>query len=369
MDICPQYVPPVVEYEVKIKRELFLPSVQLYEAGKFEESFRTFLRYVNEEAALACETSPNHWVIPHGSIVVEINITPEGMLEITAPFVKLPPDKRAPLLRQVLELNTNTLTLPRLVLRDDGLTFEFRCPIQLAEPNKMYRVLFEICINGDSLDDEYVTKFGAVPLREKQVTVLPEEQVERAWQVYSSTLAEAKRAADYYMSKRWSGFAFEILGIALMQLDHVIAWQGFLRTRMERTIQHLWDQRSPEDIHGLLARDIEEYMNIDRATFAADFYRADFFINAKKSAEIEACRKSMNQRWEWAREDRSRRNNHGVAICYLFAAYEVLYNYFVPQRLHEELAATLTAMSGQEWEAAGEHAWASFQKIMDPAFE
>jgi len=368
MDLCPQYVPPVVEYEVKLKRELFPTAVQLYEAGKFEESFRTFLRYVNEEAAVACEKTPNHWVIPHGSIVVEIRITPDGQLEITAPFVKLPPDRRAPLLRQVLELNTGTLTLPRLVLRDDGLTFEYRCPLALAEPNKMYRVLFEICINGDTFDDEYVTKFGAVPLREKQVTSLPEEQVEQAWQVFGEALSEAKRSAEYYMSKRWSGFAFEILGIQLMRIDHVIAPQGFLRTRMERTINHLWDKRSAEEIHGLLMRDIEEYLKLDRETFAADFYRADFFINAKKSAEIEACRKSMGTRWEWAKEDRAHRNNHGVAICYLFAAYEVLYNFFVPAELAAELASTLAAMSGQEWEIAGEHAWQSFQKIMDPAF-
>lgn len=368
MDLCPQYVPPVVEYEVKLKRELFQPAVQLFEEGKHEEAFRTFLRYINEEAALACETSPRHWVIPHGSIVLELRITDDDEVVITAPFVKLAPERRAPLLRQVLELNTGNLTLPRLILKDDGLTFSYRCPLRLAEPNKMYRVLFEICINGDSFDDEYVTKFGAVPLREKQVTFLPAEQVEQAWQVFRGTLEQAKRSADYYMSKRWAGFAFEILGIALMQIDHVISAQGFLRTRMERSINHLWEQRSPEEIHGVLAREVEEYLALDRETFAADFYVADFFINAKKSAELEACRKSMGTRWEWAKEDRAHRNNHGVAVCYLFAAYECLYNFFVPPALREEYTATLTAMSGQDWELAGEHAWQSFNRIMDPAF-
>jgi hypothetical protein len=369
MELCPHYRKPVVEYESKLNRDLWQPTVKLYEEKKYEECFRMLLRYINSEAAETCEKEPGYWVIPHGSLIVEIRITEDGMLEVTAPFLKLPAERRAPLLRQVLELNTMTLTLPKLMLKDDGLSFVYRTPMALAEPFKMYGVLYDICIYGDSSDDEFISKFGAVPLREKEVTYLPKEQVDLAWQGFQELLAEGKQFCDYYIGKRWYGFAFEMPGIALMQIDHVISPQGYLRTRLERSISHVWDQRSSEEIANSFSREVEEFQKLDRAAFEADFYKTSFFVSGKKSAEIAACQKNMNQRWEWAKEDKARSSGLGVAVCYLFAAYNVLYSYFVPASLQEELTTTLTAMGGKSWEEAGELAWASFQKIMDPSFE
>lgn len=369
MELCPDYTQPVVEYEKKLNRALWQPAAKLFDEKKYAESFRMLLRYINEEATSLYEKEPDHWVIPHGSLLVDIKITPDEMVEVTAPFVKLPSERRAPLLRQVLELNTMTLTLPRVILKDDELTFVYRTPLALAEPSKLYWVIYEICINGDSFDDEYISKFGAVPLREKEVTYLSEDQVERAWNLFQNTLTEAKTYADYYLSKRWYGYAFEIQGIALMRIDHTAPPQGYLRTRIGRSINHVWSDRSSEEVSGLLARDLDEYRKIDRATFAADFYKTNFFVSGKKSAEMEACRKNMNQRWEWAKEDRAHRNGQGVAVCYLFAAYNVLYSFFLPQKLQAELVANLAAMGGKTWDEAGEIAWVSFQKIMDPAFE
>ena len=369
MELCPPYIQPVVEYEKKLNRDLWQPAVKLFDEKQYAESFRMLMRYINEEAATRYEIAPNRWSIPHGSLVVDIALTEDGMVEITAPFVKLPAERRAPLLRQVLELNTRTLTLPRAVLKDDGFTFVYKTPLALAEPSKMYWVLYDICLNGDSFDDEYINKFGAVALREKEVTYLPDEQVERAWQIYQDTLTEAAGYADYYTGKRWYGYSFEIQGIGLMRIEHAVAPQGFLRTRLERSISHVWDHRSAEDISNILIREIEEFRSLDRATFAEDFYKTNFFVSAKRTAEMETCRKDMNRRWEWAKEDRAHRNGQGVSICYLFAAYAVLYNFFVPEILQEELVTTLKAMAEKPWDEAGERAWESFQKIMDPAFE
>ncbi|NMB76253.1 MAG: YbjN domain-containing protein [Myxococcales bacterium] len=368
MDLCPRYIEPIVEYESKLNIELYQSAVKLFESKMYEESFRVLLNYINQEMAKSCEKEHNHWVIPHGSLILEIRITPDAMLEIRAPFVKLPPDRRAPLLRQALEFNTHPLTLSRLVLQDDGLTFVYRAPLSLAEPFKTYGIIHEICINGDSSDDEYITKFGALPLREKQVTYLPKQQVDRAWQVYQELLAEAQRYSDYYTQKRWHGFDFEIQGIALMRIDHAVSPQGYLRTRLERSVNHVWAQRSAEEIANLLRRDLDEYRRIERAAFDRDFYKTTFFVSAKKTAEIGACQKNMAQRWSWAQEDRAHRNAQGVAFCYLFAAYNLLYSFFVPPKLHAEIVGTLRAMGGKGWEEAGELAWANFQKIMDPAY-
>ncbi len=177
-------------------------------------------------------------MIPHGSLILEIRITPDGFIEITAPFVRISEEKRAPLLRQALEINTAPLTLPQLILENSEFRFFFRTPLPLAHPDKMYRVLFEICIYGDSFDDELITRYGAQPLRPKKVKPFTQKKIEKAWQTYRSILEEARQDAQQFAAKRLWGFGFEILGIALMCIDHCIAPQGYLRTRLERSINH-----------------------------------------------------------------------------------------------------------------------------------
>lgn len=91
-------------------------------------------------------------------------------------------------------------------------------------------------------------------------------------------------------------------------------------------------------------------------------------MHAKKTADIHACRQNMEQRWEWAKEDRARNDFRGVAFYYLLSAYNLLCNTFVPEILEKELVSTLKAMGGKDWDKAGILAWESYQKMMDPAF-
>ncbi len=369
MDNCPPYYQPIVSYESTLRLDLYRAAGKLFEERKYEESFRALLGSINEDAARKGEKEKSRWEVPHGSLVLEIRLDPGGWVELRAPFVKLSPERRAAPLRQTVELNTYNLRLSKLLLDGDGLGFFCRVPLELAEPGKMYGIISEICFCGDSYDDEYISRFGALPLREKQVTALPPAQIEQAWRLYQGILQEAKKYSEYYASRRWHGFNFEILGIALYRVDHAVAPQGYLRTRLERSVNHVWDERSAEEIAGILTRDLDEFVRLERSSFDGDFYRADFFVSSKKFAEVQACKKQMSRRWEWAQEDRAHGNWQGVVICYLFSAYNLLYSFFLPPHLQQELVGTLDAMGGLSWEEAGKLAWSSFQKMMDPAYE
>ncbi len=368
MELTPVYVEPINRYFNKVDSSLYREACALYEEGKHEEAFRVFMRYLNREMAESCEMEPGLWRIPHGSIVVDISIR-DGVLDVTAPFVKLPSERLAPVLRQVFDINTRVLTLPRITLQDDALTFHYSCPLSLAEPFKTYGVLREICINGDAYDDEFIDEFGAVALREKEVTDLPAETVEQAWQRYHELLDEVLTYDEYYDNKRWYGFSYDIMGIGLMRIDYTLAPQGFLRTRLERAISTLWDKRPLEEVVVTLREKIRAFKTIPRETFDKDFYRSTFFMNDRCSGEVEAARKALGNRHEWATQDRSGRNATGVVMNYVFGAYDLLYKYFLPESLEEELVTTLTACSRRPWPEAADLAWASFQKIMDPAFQ
>lgn len=368
MDLSPNYFDPVNRYESKIDRELYRSSVKLYDAGNFEESFRTFMNYVNSEMTEKYEIEKNHWRMPHGSLMVDIALTPEGNLDVSAPFVKLPSERLAPVLRRVLDINTNVLTLPLIKLNDDGLFFHYSCPMSMAEPFKVYGIINEICMNGDSYDDEFVEEFAAIPLSEKQVEYLPAEQVDRAWELYHTLLDEALEYDQYFNSKRWYGLSMDVLGQALMKIDFTLAPQGYLRTRLEKSISALWSQGQVEEIASRLRKDVEKFRGLEKEKFTKDFYRTTFFMHAKRTMEINGCQKNMAQRHDWARQDRQNHSAIGMALNYYYASYDLLYKYFVPQKLEDELTKTLAACSNKPWAEAAELAWVSFQKIMDPAF-
>lgn len=98
--------------------------------------------------------------IPHGSIVVRINITPET-LHISADFLRLPEKGRVAMLRQIAEMNINNLMLARFVKSGDYLKMEYSCPLTDTHPHKIHAIIHNICLIGDKYDDELCTRFNA----------------------------------------------------------------------------------------------------------------------------------------------------------------------------------------------------------------
>jgi hypothetical protein len=368
MDIAPNHSDSLVAYESNLDLKAYKKCTELLEKRRHEESFHEFIRYVNAELAKKTMVEKNHWVIPHGSLILDVKITPSGILEIRAPFLKLPPERRIALLRQICEFNFNVLILSQVLLDGDDLTFHFSTPLTLIDPHKIYGALQEICLNGDSYDDAFIEKFGAVPLREKTVEYLPEKTVGQAWESWHLYLDEALTYDQYFQDKRWRGFSYDILAIALMKIDFVIAPQGFLRTEVEKSIMTLFSRRHPDEIVLDVREDVKKLKTYPKDKFARDLYKPSFFIPARTRSDVSTCQNNLQQRYEWTLQDRSAGSNVGVVLNYLFGAYRLLYNYFLPEKLQEEVLGVLRATSQKPWNEAADLMVASFQKIMDPAY-
>ncbi|MFH1438624.1 MAG: hypothetical protein ABIJ56_23145 [Pseudomonadota bacterium] len=372
MDITPTFTDSVVKFDHQLDLDAYKKSVDMLEAGKYAESLQLFMQYVNATAAKKYKVDMLHWRIPHGSLIVDVQVTQQDYLLVTAPFLKLPadpPGKRIALMRQVCDLNFSALTLSQIVLRGEELTFEFATPMSLVDPFKLYAVLQEICLSGDSFDDEFIGKFGATPLREKEVKPLAQKTVDKAWELYHSYLDESMQYDEYFTQKRWKGFSYDILGIALMKIDHVIAPQGYLRTELEKSVQHLFANKHPDDIVIDLREDFKKFKSFPREKFDSDLYEPNFFIHAKKDANLPTCQKNLQKRYEWAVQDRSGGSNVGVALNYLFATYRLLYNYYVPDKMKKELLGVVKSTSRKPWKDAAEVMYVSFQKIMSPNYQ
>ena len=193
------FTPPILSStESKLNVEAFDASVEAFENHEYLKSFYALLDYINGDFRTKYgNVQGNEFHIPHGSIIVNIKLD-EEKLSITAPFVALPEKGRIPLLRQVAGLNFNAMDLATIYLRDNRLSFEYSCPIQLINPYKIYYILQEICCTGDKYDDEFETKFGAQRIYEPKTTPYDTASLENIYQAVQISCKECLDAVEYF---------------------------------------------------------------------------------------------------------------------------------------------------------------------------
>ena len=201
------FTPPILSStESKLNVEAFDASVEAFENHEYLKSFYALLDYINGDFRTKYgNVQGNEFHIPHGSIIVNIKLD-EEKLSITAPFVALPEKGRIPLLRQVAGLNFNAMDLATIYLRDNRLSFEYSCPIQLINPYKIYYILQEICCTGDKYDDEFETKFGAQRIYEPKTTPYDTASLENIYQAVQISCKECLDAVKYFEPSRKYGY-------------------------------------------------------------------------------------------------------------------------------------------------------------------
>jgi len=366
MNITPIYVDPVIQYKHEYNLQAWEEAKRLFEQKQYIDSLHAFLKYINTESYKRYMVTPNHWIIPHGSLMVEIKVTDDGFVEVNAPFLKLPPEGSVALLRQIAEFNFNVLKLSQIILEGDSLSFKVKIPLELIDNFKFYGILREICLNGDTYDDIFIEKFGAIPLREKSVRYYEPQVVEKAWTIFHKILDETLLYDEYFCTNRWKDFSFDIMGIGLMKIDYLIAPQGFLRTEIEKTLNVMFDVQKPLDVAINETREnIKKLKSIPKEKFKNDLYEANFFIPARKTADLNQIQEFLSKRYELAIQDKSGGSYTGVVLDYLFATYHLLYNYFISDTLLNEINGVLKACSNISWEQSSEIMWLHFQKIMN----
>ena len=190
-------------------------ACELFVEGKVVEGIHAILDYYNPGVRLLCDdekkgTGCPNWTmqptgllanfrrqftkpvygpgrkftIPHGSLVLYLEIS-ETEFQVRIPFVKLPQDQSLLIafLRHVNSINAH-LDWFQLVLREDELLCEYSCPLPVANPNKVRRILMEVCLFLSDRAEELVYKYGGSWVKEPHYLSCPPANVERAIQAY-----------------------------------------------------------------------------------------------------------------------------------------------------------------------------------------
>lgn len=245
----------------------------------------------------------HHFTIPHGSIIVNIEIT-ETELKVHAPFLRVPTDaRRIPLLRRICELNLSQLDLVRIVLEENELHFKFSCPLELAHPHKIQYMFRELCITGDRYDDEFVTKFGAERLYTPRITQFSEQDIKRIIQGIRETCNETIAAINEFEEERKFGIAWHCLSIGLFKISYIARPQGMFDNELDKAVDEAWEDDGDTPVQVTDGKAfLQKLLDRSDKELAADLYKVEFMCSPRRASDIGNIRSNLSEAYDAARK-------------------------------------------------------------------
>lgn len=262
-------------------------SIQLFDEGKSLEAYRSFFRYLRDEAADNVKWSDKedqlHFEFWQGSRQISGFATSEKFQAESK--IALADDLNVGFLRRLMEANF-ALKFSRFALApDNALAIVFDTSTQDGSPLKLQQALRELAIHADKQDDLLLDEFQTLRPVESAVLEIPESekqvkydyirrQIEAAFAVFD----RGKPDPNQYPG----GYAYLLLAMAF-RLDYLVRPEGFMMDSLEKMHGAYFakDERSPQRKVLGLRQDFQKLLDRPREEFFKEMYRtrSTFGIN------------------------------------------------------------------------------------------
>ncbi|MDE6267721.1 MAG: YbjN domain-containing protein [Muribaculaceae bacterium] len=336
------FIPPAAESQlVYTDGELMDEAVEAFQNHEYVRSLNLLIdaldsdfreRFGNQDGT--------SFTIPHGSIVVNIDIKPES-LHISADFLRLPDKGRVAMLRQIAEMNIENLMLARFVKNGDILRMEYSCPITDTHPHKIHSVLFNICAVGDKYDDELCTRFNATRCYTPKVTPYTPQQVDAVYNALQTVGQLALNAADDYCSQRRYIYAWTILCGTIYQFSFFANPQGQLINEIEKAVDAMNDERPIEELVSRGKTFMSKLVAMPKDDLAKDLYTVDMMVSLKPFISIQSIREDFESLHDDTTEAMQKRDYDQVVARIFYSFYKLLSDSNIPLTLEAHIVKAL----------------------------
>lgn len=368
MEKCNIFLPTIHSQKGSpITDEKWDEAMSYYQSGQYEKIIPTLVDYLS--ADFGKYKTPDGYSIPHGSVVVDVKLSPTHF-HVECPFVDISEAKKVPLMRKLAELRLNPLDLTNISLRNDKAMFEYSCPLELCEPYKIYDVLKEICVFADMYDDEFIEKFDAKSMQEPRIEPISDSLKETAFREIKHLIEDNIARLDYYISKRDGGNAWITLNVCLKQIEFYARPQGFLRTQIERAINAIY--RRDLSLHDILLQgkeDLLKFLNYDKDKFFDSLYLIETFVPSKYSGKIDNIRENWEEPYEEVQEMINDNEHEDACMKMLSNFYNLFYYNLVNEDIARPITEAMAKASGQSWREAAASLFQGMQAIMEDNVE
>lgn len=360
------FFPPVVRStQSPIQLDAYDQSLELYNQGQHKQAFHSLLDYLNPDFRQKYGNEDGtEFHIPHGSILVHIRISESGF-DISADFLTLPEKGRIAMLRQVAELNTNKLLLPRFVKDGDSLRMEYSCALAMSHPNKMYFILKNICLVGDKYDDEFCAKFGAVRCNEPQVTPYSQQEIDQVYEGIQTVCRETLAVVKECESERKYGYAWNIIDATLYQISYFASPQGQLNNDLDKAVDDMDAELPVQELVAKSKAFLEKMQAMPKEVLAADLYFIDKLVSPKRRSSLNNIQENFTSVYEEAAEAMQSGNHERSAVRLFYIFYEAYFYNDMQDDINAVISAALQKASGKSVEEASEILYKAMDKIME----
>lgn len=341
--------------ETKITVSKWDETLDVYNQNRYKDAILILLDYIDvnirKKYGNADET---YFKVPHGSVVVEIEIT-DDKLKIVAPFLKIGAANKIPVFRRIAEINFSPLNLAQIKYENDELNFFYETPLHLCEPYKIYYVLEEICHKADNYDDDFIDAFKVEALHEPKITQFSADVKDTIWEKLNAYLDEAFSYIEYFDQKRIGYFNWDIISITLKRIEYYMSPQGKLRTDIEREVSQLGDSyvHINDRIHNG-KQFLQRLKSMDKEELLKDFYISESFIPIKGRCDLNRVKQNFERPFNTASGEIQKGDYMGATLSLLLGFYDMFYYDMVPADVSEKATAALSNAAGKPWKDASE---------------
>lgn len=354
MQNCISFTPTLQKsLKSKINVSKWDEATDYFEQKRYHESIYAAFDYI-DAAILRHYANPDKSkiVIPQGSAVVIIEISSDT-ISIRAPFVKLPAEKRLPILRKCTEINFNDMSLPQLYLEDDVLSISYVMPVELCEPYKLYDLLRDIAINADRYDDEFVEKFGAQRVMEPQVSQYPENDAATIRKTAINIVEEALNYAAFFESKRDLVLASDALLIGINRLKYYASPTGMTGSKLNDAVGTFFNRSvdMPGKIKAMRTA-LEGVKTISDEEFRSAFNITYQLIPLKSNASRNYLQDWIERQYDDA-SSMLNKGNYATAVSYsLYTLYIILADFNIDENSSKAIEYSLRKAAGKPFQEA-----------------
>jgi hypothetical protein len=301
--------------------------------------------------------------LKHGSVTIYMELL-EDALSITAPFLDISKGQKIPLLRQATQLNFEPLTITKILLKDENLTFHFQAPYELCEPYKIFDVLKEICIHADNYDDAFIRRFKARRIVEPSINHFPEEKTKEAIQAFRTILSETQEAVNFLEQKRMHAYIWDVLVLMLLRIDFVMTPQGHLRGRIEHFITEMLSAFDLSEKISLGKAVLKEFQQLKASDIAEDLYEIQTLVPFKTLATSDTVRTRLNRALQQVEKEFQEGQYLACSLTAPFHILYLMYEHALDQANYQLIKDLLPAGSGLPFKEVAVHYRNSLKEIL-----
>ena len=348
-NVIPKYSRPIKSIDDPVNKvEAWDVAIDAFDEKDYKKCVINTINYINPSLLEDVNTEGDFEIIKmQGSAEIHVKVTGDTF-SVKAPFLKITPEtNRVALLRKVSEVNFSPMTLAQINLKDTALWFEYEMPLSLCQPNKVYDLLREVCVNADEYDDMFINKYKASFYKEPNNKALTPEEQEIVWGHISDVFSDYTNYTQFFREKRWDDFQWDIIVISLLKLSNMPYINGELRSDLIEYISNLFNSnidfqfrvdKGTNFMKKLVTRSREDIMK--------DVYHAEQFISLRWRSSEQIIHDRLKGNLEQVQRYEKDESYFNLSYYLQFVLLKLIYDYNLEDNYKKAIEDVLEEVSG-----------------------